>query len=180
MMLLLDRFISSCNLRGSEFGALNVHLNETDFHAIDLAPLASPRQSRATDLPIFASREDSSPRQGFLPWAFCYSELAMREDMYKVIVERPRCWKATDKVAARLRRDFDGPMRLGARMGYGRPSLNENLTPLRRYLHAQIGWLRGVAESQGYRTPNTCAPVTANLGVIAQMKSDWTAKMVSC
>jgi hypothetical protein len=63
----------------------------------------------------------------------------MREDMYKVIVERERRWKATDEVAARLRRDFDGPMRLGTRMGYGRPSLNENLNPLRRYLHAQIG-----------------------------------------
>jgi len=63
----------------------------------------------------------------------------MREDMYKVIVERPRRWKAGDGTAARLRRDFDGPMRLGTRMGYGRPRLNENLNPLRRYLHAQIG-----------------------------------------
>jgi hypothetical protein len=63
----------------------------------------------------------------------------MRADMYKVIVERPRRGKAGDALAARLRRDFDGPMRLGMRAGYGYRSLNENLAPLRRYLHAQIG-----------------------------------------
>jgi len=44
----------------------------------------------------------------------------MREDMYKVIVERPRRGKSGDSAAARLRRDFDGPMRLGMRAGYGR------------------------------------------------------------
>jgi hypothetical protein len=63
----------------------------------------------------------------------------MREDMYKVIVERPRRGKDGDAIAARLRNDFDGPMRLGMRAGYGYRSLNENLAPLRRYLHAQIG-----------------------------------------
>jgi len=63
----------------------------------------------------------------------------MREDMYKVIVERPRRGKGRDAIAARLRNDFDGPMRLGMRAGYGYLSLNENLAPLRRYLHAQIG-----------------------------------------
>jgi hypothetical protein len=63
----------------------------------------------------------------------------MREDMYKVIVERPRRGKEGDAIAARLRQDFDGPMRLGMRAGYGSRSLNENLAPLRRYLHAQIG-----------------------------------------
>jgi hypothetical protein len=63
----------------------------------------------------------------------------MRTDMYKVIVERPRHWKERETLALRLRNDFDGPMRLGMRAGYGRPVLNENLTPLRRYLHAQLG-----------------------------------------
>jgi hypothetical protein len=63
----------------------------------------------------------------------------MREDMYKVIVERPRRGKEGDAIAARLRKDLDGPMRLGTRAGYGYRSLNENLAPLRRYLHAQIG-----------------------------------------
>ncbi|MGC2260373.1 MAG: hypothetical protein WA594_18830 [Candidatus Sulfotelmatobacter sp.] len=63
----------------------------------------------------------------------------MREDMYKVIVERPRRAKEGDAIAARLRKDFDGPVRLGMRAGYGSRSLNENLAPLRRYLQAQIG-----------------------------------------
>jgi hypothetical protein len=63
----------------------------------------------------------------------------MREDMYKVILERPRRWKGGDAAAARLRNDFDGPTRLGTRAGYGYRSLNENLNPLRRYLHAQAG-----------------------------------------
>jgi hypothetical protein len=63
----------------------------------------------------------------------------MREDMYKVIVERPRRSKGGYAAAARLRKDFDGPMRLGMRAGYGYRDLNENLAPLRRYLHAQIG-----------------------------------------
>jgi hypothetical protein len=69
----------------------------------------------------------------------CYSELTMREDMYKVIVERPRRGKEGDATAARLRKDFNGPTRLGMRAGYGYRSLNENLAPLRRYLRAQMG-----------------------------------------
>jgi hypothetical protein len=63
----------------------------------------------------------------------------VREDMYKVIVERPRRGKDGYATAARLCKDFDGPTRLGMRAGYGYRSLNENLAPLRRYLHAQIG-----------------------------------------
>jgi hypothetical protein len=63
----------------------------------------------------------------------------MRQDMYKVIVERPRRGKYGNAAAARLRNDIDGPMRLGMRAGYGHRALNENLAPLRRYLHAQIG-----------------------------------------
>jgi hypothetical protein len=63
----------------------------------------------------------------------------MREDMYKVIVERPRRGKDGYANAKRLRDDWDGPMHLGTRAGYAGRSLNENLAPLRRYLHAQIG-----------------------------------------
>jgi hypothetical protein len=63
----------------------------------------------------------------------------MREDMYKVIVERPRRWKDGHAAAARLRNDHSGPTRLRARAGYGYRSLNENLAPLRRYLRAQVG-----------------------------------------
>jgi hypothetical protein len=62
----------------------------------------------------------------------------MREDMYKVIVERPRRGKQGDASADRRRRDLDGPLRLGMRAGYGYRSLNENLAPLRRYLRAQV------------------------------------------
>ena len=74
-----------------------------------------------------------------MPGVFAFLEQAMREDMYKVIVERPRRGKDGDAAAARLRNDFDGPVRLGMRAGYGYRSLNENLAPLRRYLRAQLG-----------------------------------------
>jgi hypothetical protein len=63
----------------------------------------------------------------------------MREDMYKVIVERPRHYKRDDSQATRRRNDLDGPTQLGMRAGYGRPVLNENLSPLRRFLRAQVG-----------------------------------------
>ena len=63
----------------------------------------------------------------------------MRNDMYKVIVERPRRWKGGDADAVRLRDDLDGRMHLGMRVGYAGRFLNENLAPLRRYLLAQVG-----------------------------------------
>ena len=59
--------------------------------------------------------------------------------MFKVIVERPRRWKSDGTAAARRRDDLDGPAMLGMRAGYGYRALNENLNPLRRYLHAQVG-----------------------------------------
>jgi hypothetical protein len=63
----------------------------------------------------------------------------MRNDMYKVIVERPRRGKDRDAVARRLRSDHEGPAHLSMRAGYGYRTLNENLAPLRRYLAAQVG-----------------------------------------
>jgi len=63
----------------------------------------------------------------------------MRTDMFKVIVERPRKHKHGDIEAARRRDAFDGPMQLGMRAGYGYRALNENLSPLRRYLRSQVG-----------------------------------------
>jgi hypothetical protein len=43
----------------------------------------------------------------------------MREDMAKVIVERPRKYKGNDAAAVRRRDDFDSPQFLGIRAGYG-------------------------------------------------------------
>jgi hypothetical protein len=72
----------------------------------------------------------------------------MRSDMYKVIVERPRKGKHPFAPAEKLRNDPDGPSFLGMRAGYGRPWLNENLGPLRRFLNAQVGrpWNKVFAE----------------------------------
>lgn len=89
--------------------------------------------------PIFASRENPSPGRDSCRGLFAIWVSTMREDMYKVIVERPRRGKDGDANAKRLRNDKDGPTRLGTRAGYGHRSLNENLAPLRRYLHAQVG-----------------------------------------
>jgi hypothetical protein len=63
----------------------------------------------------------------------------MRPDMYKVIVERPRRGKRTRPLAIRLRNDLDGPVHLSMRAAYNYRELNENLNPLRRYLHTQVG-----------------------------------------
>jgi hypothetical protein len=63
----------------------------------------------------------------------------MRKDMNKVLVERPRRGKDCNERAARRRDDLEGPMQLGMRAGYGYRWLNENLSPLRRYLRAQVG-----------------------------------------
>jgi hypothetical protein len=64
----------------------------------------------------------------------------MRADMFKVLVERPRRG-FNDKSQGRIfRNDELAPAKLGMRAGYrSRKWLNENLAPLRRYLHSQIG-----------------------------------------
>lgn len=68
----------------------------------------------------------------------------MREDMFKVIVERPR-WGSRHAPKSKLRYDKSpGRKRAtGRRMvmehsGYTK-CLNENLAPLKRYLHKQVG-----------------------------------------
>jgi hypothetical protein len=67
-----------------------------------------------------------------------------------VLVERPRRRnsKTSDARAVRRRDDFDGPARLGMRAGYGYRELNENIKPLRRYLHSQAGrpWAKVYSE----------------------------------
>ncbi len=68
----------------------------------------------------------------------------MREDMFKVIVERPR-WGSRHAPAAKLRHDkVPGRKRATGRRqaleqnGYTK-CLNENLAPLKRYLNKQVG-----------------------------------------
>lgn len=64
----------------------------------------------------------------------------MREDMFKVIVERPRrlhgnAYKSDGRA---YRNREDSPMRLGMQKGYSdKKWLNENLGPLKRYLASQ-------------------------------------------
>jgi hypothetical protein len=64
---------------------------------------------------------------------------SMRPDMYKVIVERPRRGKRMRPLAIRFRNNLNSPVHLSMRTGYDYRELNEDLQPLRRYLHAQVG-----------------------------------------
>ena len=68
----------------------------------------------------------------------------MREDMFKVIVERPR-WGSRHAPAAKLRHDkvpgrkrATGRRQVLEQTGYTK-CLNENLAPLKRYLNKQVG-----------------------------------------
>ncbi|MEO1027977.1 MAG: hypothetical protein AAFX02_02855 [Pseudomonadota bacterium] len=67
----------------------------------------------------------------------------MREDMFKIIVERPRSG-SRHAPAAKLRKDRHpgrshvGHKRMAGEQGYTK-YLNENLSPLKRYLHKQVG-----------------------------------------
>lgn len=64
----------------------------------------------------------------------------MREDMAKVIVERPRR-QASGRLKGRLNRDLESrPAKEGMKFRLAdTKSLNENLAPLRRYLASQVG-----------------------------------------
>jgi hypothetical protein len=66
----------------------------------------------------------------------------MREDMFKVIVERPRLVNSNgySRDGRKFRNNEDAPGRLGMKRGYTeRPKwLNENLAPLKRYLERQV------------------------------------------
>jgi hypothetical protein len=66
----------------------------------------------------------------------------MREDMFKVIVERPRLVNSNgySRDGRKFRNDENAPGRLGMKRGYTqRPKwLNENLAPLKRYLEKQV------------------------------------------
>lgn len=78
----------------------------------------------------------------------------MREDMAKVLVERPRMGGHTVKKTKPNVRDFDdlplreSTARNGPARGYSGKQLNENLAPLRRWLFRQAGrpWDKVYAE----------------------------------
>ncbi|MDM0115561.1 hypothetical protein QTI66_25655 [Variovorax sp. J22R133] len=63
----------------------------------------------------------------------------MREDMYKVIVERPRRGGGVQGEGRIWRNSRDRGSHLGMKRGYGwGKHLNENLAPLKRWLHKQV------------------------------------------
>jgi hypothetical protein len=83
----------------------------------------------------------------------------MREDMYKVIVERPRRGGGVQGDGRNWRNSRDRGSHLGMKRGYvyGK-SLNENLAPLKRWLHKQAHrpWDAVYSElSQGIDRRNT-------------------------
>lgn len=64
----------------------------------------------------------------------------MRNDMFKVIVERPRRGGSFARERARPAVDEAAPMQESVRSRHQhRKHLNENLRPLERYLHQQVG-----------------------------------------
>lgn len=64
----------------------------------------------------------------------------MRNDMFKVIVERPRRGGSCARERAPHALDEGSPMQEGVRSRHQhRKHLNENLRPLERYLHRQVG-----------------------------------------
>jgi hypothetical protein len=63
----------------------------------------------------------------------------MREDMYKVIVERPRRGGGVQGDGRNWRNSRDRGAHLGMQRGYAsRKWLNDNLAPLKRWLHKQV------------------------------------------
>lgn len=63
----------------------------------------------------------------------------MRDDMSKVIVERPRRGGGVQGDGRGFRNSRERGSHLGMKRGYDRPKgLNENLAPLRRWLHKQV------------------------------------------
>src|SRR5262245_53004858 len=62
----------------------------------------------------------------------------MRDDMFKVIVERPRVGGSWKRERPR-RLDEDAPAREPLSRGRGTKRLNENLAPLARWFRRQVG-----------------------------------------
>ena len=103
----------------------------------------------------------------------------MRDDMFKVIVERPRrihsnAYKGDGRA---FRNREDGPSRLGMNKGYNdRKGLNENLAPLKRFLERQVNrpWgkvYKGIRAAIAVCDTQAPAQFTRNPGIPAECRS---------
>jgi hypothetical protein len=106
----------------------------------------------------------------------------MRADMYKVIVERPRRGGgAAFKGQARLFRNAeDTPSKIGIKKGHKhRKWLNENLSPLKRFLESQVGqsWDKVYSElSSGIDRRNTAQEhIYTHIDQFVAIKTQWQA-----
>jgi hypothetical protein len=86
----------------------------------------------------------------------------MRDDMARVLVERPRI--PAHKARKGRHRDFEGlpsheGMRRAAELSGDRKMLNENLKPLRRYLEKQVGrpWDTVYSEIAAHLRVHSCS-----------------------
>jgi hypothetical protein len=104
----------------------------------------------------------------------------MRADMYKVIVERPRkgsgwALKSDGRI---FRNSEHAPPKVGMKHGYqSRKWLNENLSPLKRFLGSQIGrpWNKVYSElSQGIDRRNTVQEhIYAHIEQFVAIHTEW-------
>jgi hypothetical protein len=85
----------------------------------------------------------------------------MREDMFKIIVERPRGgWRTRRHKRGQYSNESDLPAKIGMKrhvavMGIKSKWLNENLQPLKRYLGQQVGrpWSEVYSEISAHLAP---------------------------
>jgi hypothetical protein len=110
----------------------------------------------------------------------------VRDDMFKVIVERPRraCGAAIKSDGRRFRNSEDAPAKLGMRRGYcDRKYLNENLAPLRRFLASQVGrpWSKVYAElSAGIDRRSTVQEhIYSHINDFVAIHTEWDERGVS-
>lgn len=104
----------------------------------------------------------------------------MREDMFKVIVERPRLVHSnpTTSDGRLFRNDAGNGNRLGIKRGYNnRKSLNENLAPLKRYLEQQINrpWDKVYSEIRAQIDPRSTVKqhILLHLDNFVELQTRW-------
>jgi hypothetical protein len=106
----------------------------------------------------------------------------MREDMFKIIVERPRLgWRSAPRCRGRLSGEDDMPVKIGMRRHVAvtrvkTKALNENLNPLRRYLGQQLGrpWDKVYSE-----IATTLSPGHTVKAHVRQHLDDFVARRIS-